>query len=60
MGVLATKQRSDLLAAAAWALWQRAVLGVERATGFTYVIQHGDIGMLMGVTSITGWLYFQA
>lgn len=48
------------VAAAGWAVWQHAVLGVERATGFTYVIQHGDIGMLMGVTSITGWLYFQA
>lgn len=48
------------VAAAGWAVWQRAVLGVERATGFTYVIQHGDIGMLMGVTSMTGWLYLQS
>ena len=42
-----------------WSLWQRVVLGVERAGGHTYVIQHGDIGMLMGFTSLMGALYFR-
>lgn len=46
------------IAAASWALWQRVVLGVERVGGFTHVIQHGDIGMLMGVTALMGALYF--
>lgn len=43
--------------AAMWSLWQVAVEGVTRAGGHTYVIQHGNIGMLMGFTSLMGALY---
>lgn len=43
---------------ASWSLWQVIVDGVERAGGHTYIIQHGNVGMLMGFTSLMGALYF--
>ncbi|WP_447553415.1 O-antigen ligase family protein [Vreelandella sp. EE22] len=37
-----------------WALWQKQVLGVERAGGFLHVIQFGNLSMLMGVLCLAG------
>lgn len=37
-----------------WALWQKAALGVERASGYTYVIQYGNISMLTGILCLAG------
>lgn len=37
-----------------WAIWQKLVMGVERATGFTYVIQFGNISMLFGLFCLAG------
>ncbi|ART81760.1 ligase [Oceanisphaera profunda] len=37
-----------------WAIWQNLVLGVERATGYTYVIQFGNISMLFGLFCLAG------
>src|SRR5690606_35719860 len=31
---------------AAWAFWQKFFIGIERASGHTYVIQFGNISML--------------
>lgn len=42
------------LATAGWALWQKLFAGVERATGFTYVIQFGNISMLFGLFCLAG------
>ena len=42
------------LATAGWALWQKLFVGVERATGFTYVIQFGNISMLFGLFCLAG------
>lgn len=44
----------------AWALWQKLGLGVERATGYIYVIQFGNIGLMLGVMSLLGLLYYRA
>lgn len=43
-----------------WALWQKLGLGVERATGHIYVIQFGNIGLMLGVMSLLGLLYYRA
>ncbi|MFT8276537.1 O-antigen ligase family protein [Kerstersia gyiorum] len=37
-----------------WAGWQKLVLGLERAEGFTSTIQFGNISMLLGMLSLTG------
>ncbi|GGB50136.1 hypothetical protein GCM10011502_24210 [Oceanisphaera marina] len=37
-----------------WAIWQKLVLGVDRATGHTYVIQFGNISMLFGLFCLAG------
>lgn len=42
-----------------WALWQKLGLGVERATGHIYVIQFGNIGLMLGVMSLLGLLYYR-
>lgn len=47
------------LCAFSWSLWQKVVLGVERASGHIYVIQYGNLGLLLGVISIIGLLYLQ-
>ncbi|GAA3525404.1 O-antigen ligase family protein [Zobellella aerophila] len=39
---------------AGWAIWQKLFLGIERATGYTYVIQFGNISMLMGIFCLAG------
>lgn len=41
-----------------WALWNKFVLHMYRAGGHTYVIQHGNIGLMLGVMSLLGLLYF--
>lgn len=45
---------TGVLAAAGWALWQKLFLGIERATGHTYVIQFGNISMLFGLFCLAG------
>lgn len=49
------------IAAGSWAGWQKLVEGVGRAGGFTYVIQFGNLSMLMGVLCLAGlgWAYVQ-
>ncbi len=42
------------LLTAGWAVWQKLFLGIERATGYTYVIQFGNISMLMGIFCLAG------
>ncbi|MBB3192201.1 O-antigen ligase family protein [Halomonas cerina] len=37
-----------------WAGWQKLVEGVDRATGYTYVIQFGNLSMLLGVLCVAG------
>ena len=39
---------------ASWAIWQKLFLGIERATGYTYVIQFGNISMLFGIFCLAG------
>lgn len=39
---------------AGWALWQKLYLGIDRATGYTYVIQFGNISMLLGIFCLAG------
>ncbi|MFB9847342.1 O-antigen ligase family protein [Oceanisphaera arctica] len=39
---------------AGWAIWQKLFLGIERATGYTYVIQFGNISMLFGIFCLAG------
>lgn len=46
---------------AAWAVWQKFFLGVERASGYTYVIQFGNISMLTALLCLAGlgWAWAQ-
>lgn len=37
-----------------WAIWQKLALDVERASGYTYVIQYGNISMLTGILCLAG------
>ncbi|WP_375057348.1 O-antigen ligase family protein [Zobellella sp. DQSA1] len=42
------------LLTSSWALWQTFGAGIERATGYTHVIQFGNISMLMGIFCLAG------
>src|SRR5690625_541656 len=44
-----------------WAIWQKVALDVERASGYTYVIQYGNISMLTGILCLAGvgWVVHQ-
>lgn len=42
------------LGAGSWAAWQKLVVGVARAEGHTYVIQFGNLSMLLGVLCLAG------
>ncbi|WP_257125254.1 O-antigen ligase family protein [Chromohalobacter japonicus] len=42
------------LGAGSWAGWQKLVEGAGRATGYTYVIQFGDISMFLGILCLAG------
>ena len=46
---------------ASWAGFQKLALGIDRAGGFTYVIQFGNISMLTGLFCLAGlgWAYSQ-
>ncbi|WP_346796983.1 O-antigen ligase family protein [Halomonas sp. Bachu 37] len=37
-----------------WGAWQKLVMGIERAEGYTYVIQFGNISLLTGVLCLAG------
>lgn len=37
-----------------WALWQNVVLNIDRASGYTLVIQFGNISMLFGLFCLAG------
>lgn len=45
-----------------WAVWQKLVIGVERAGGYTHTIQFGNISMLIGLFCIAGlgWAVVQS
>lgn len=49
------------IGAGGWAGWQKLVEGVERAQGYTYVIQFGNLSMLLGVLCLAGlgWAHIQ-
>ena len=49
------------LLTACWAGFQKLALGIDRAGGFTYVIQFGNIAMLTGLFCLAGlgWAYSQ-
>lgn len=49
------------IGAGGWAGWQKLVEGVERAQGYTYVIQFGNLSMLLGVLCLAGlgWAHVQ-
>lgn len=42
------------IAAGTWAGWQKLFEGVERAQGYTHVIQFGNLSMLLGVLCMAG------
>ncbi|MBB3143487.1 O-antigen ligase family protein [Halomonas organivorans] len=42
------------IGAGSWAAWQKLVQGAGRADGFTFVIQFGNISMLLGVLCLAG------
>ncbi|SEM13990.1 O-antigen ligase [Halomonas daqiaonensis] len=42
------------MGAGGWASWQKLVEGVWRATGHTYVIQFGNLSMLLGILCLAG------
>ncbi|MGP9571123.1 O-antigen ligase [Halomonas sp. JB37] len=42
------------IAAGSWAGWQKLFEGVDRAQGYTYVIQFGNLSMLLGVMCLAG------
>ncbi|SFU43217.1 O-antigen ligase family protein [Halomonas korlensis] len=50
------------LSSGGWASWQKLVEGEWRAGGFTYVIQFGNISMLLGILCLAGlgWAVVQA
>lgn len=41
-------------AAGSWATWQKLIDGVDRATGYTHVIQFGNLSIFMGVLCLAG------
>lgn len=49
------------IGAGAWAGWQKLIEDVERAGGYTHLIQFGNLSMLMGVLCLAGlgWAYVQ-
>ncbi|WP_235041849.1 O-antigen ligase family protein [Vreelandella profundi] len=49
------------IAAGSWAGWQKLFEGVDRAQGYTYVIQFGNLSMLLGVMCLAGlgWAIMQ-
>lgn len=49
------------MASGGWAVWQKLVEGVDRASGYTYVIQFGNINMLCAILCAAGlgWAFHQ-
>lgn len=49
------------ISAGSWAGWQKLAEGIERAQGFTHVIQFGNLSMLLGVLCLAGlgWAHVQ-
>lgn len=49
------------IGAGGWAAWQKLFVGVERAGGYTYVIQFGNLSMLLGILCLAamGWALIQ-
>ncbi|TFH86527.1 O-antigen ligase family protein [Billgrantia azerbaijanica] len=49
------------IGAGSWAGWQKLAEDVERATGYTYVIQFGNLSMLLGILCLAGlgWAFVQ-
>ncbi|WP_246009094.1 O-antigen ligase family protein [Vreelandella nanhaiensis] len=49
------------MGAGGWAGWQKLIEGVERAQGHTFVIQFGNLSMLLGVLCLAGlgWAHVQ-
>lgn len=49
------------IGAGGWAGWQKLVEGESRATGYTHVIQFGNLSMLLGILCFAGlgWAWMQ-
>tara|TARA_R110002012_G_scaffold160502_3_gene322403 strand:- start:3696 stop:4913 length:1218 start_codon:yes stop_codon:yes gene_type:complete len=49
------------IGAGSWAGWQKLAEGAWRSTGFTYVIQFGNLSMLLGILCLAGlgWAFVQ-
>lgn len=49
------------IGAGSWALWQKLLFDIERAGGYTHVIQFGNLSMLLGILSLAGmgWAVLQ-
>lgn len=49
------------IGAGGWASWQKLAEGAWRATGYTHVIQFGNLSMLMGILCLAGvgWAWYQ-
>ncbi|MCS2609038.1 O-antigen ligase family protein [Halomonas dongshanensis] len=49
------------IAAGSWAAWQKLFSEVERAGGYTHVIQFGNLSMLLGILCMAGlgWAFIQ-
>lgn len=49
------------ICAGGWAGWQKLVLNIDRAQGHTYVIQFGNLSMLLGILCLAGlgWAHVQ-
>lgn len=49
------------IGAGSWAAWQKLIIGVDRASGHTHVIQFGNLSMLLGILCLAGlgWAYAQ-
>lgn len=51
---------SGAIAVGGWAIWQKLALGIDRAGGYTLVIQFGNLSMLLGMLCLAGvgWAWF--
>lgn len=49
------------IGAGSWAGWQKLALSIDRAQGYTHVIQFGNLSMLLGILCLAGlgWAYAQ-
>ncbi|MBE0404484.1 O-antigen ligase family protein [Halomonas sp. FME16] len=42
------------IGAGSWAIWQKLFMGISRASGYTHVIQFGNLSVLLGILCLAG------